>query len=165
MGDSAVVGASDSHGIFSTATPKVRRVGAYLLGASGDGYWFALLQAVRWPTVAAAGYADGGGLQADILKTKHELGFAELKGEGDLDGSLLLGAVIDGLPRLWYAEHTGMVDALPDGPFAIGSGGEACLAALLAMRPTNPEQAATRALEIAESLRADVRGPFTKAWL
>lgn len=154
-GDSVVNYGGD---VFISATPKVRRVGGtsggYLLGAAGDGPWFAMLAAVEWPAVPAVGYPELG-LVRDLRDAAKRLGV------DDADGSAILGAVIDGEPRLWTFESSLMVDAVPDGAFAaIGSGAAPALGALYATKTGAVETRVRLALEAAEAFRSDVRRPF-----
>lgn len=152
-GDSAV---TEKRGrIFTTATPKVRKAGGYLIGAAGDSTWFALLNSVKWPLVPAVGYMEGSGFINDLFGSASKLGLREKEFAGDL----LIGAVIDGLPRLWRSDPDGAVDALPSSDFAIGSGGEAARAAMLVMKSTAKKRALA-ALHAAAYVRTDVRAPF-----
>lgn len=150
-GDSAVTDAGD---IRISATPKVRRAGGYLLGAAGDGPWFAMLAAVEWPAVPAVGYPELG-LVRDLRDAAKRLGI------DDADGSAILGAIIDGEPRLWTFESSLMVDAVPADTFAaIGSGAAPALGALYATPGVRAETRVRLALEAAEAFRSDVRRPF-----
>lgn len=150
-GDSAVTDCGD---IRISATPKVRRAGGYLLGAAGDGPWFAMLSAVEWPLVPSLGYPDVG-LVRDLRDAAKRLGI------DDADGSALLGAMIDDVPRLWSFESSLMVDAVPDGAFAaIGSGAAPALGVLFATKSGRAETRVRLALEAAATFRTDVRGPF-----
>lgn len=152
-GDSAVT--DDDGGLFISATPKVWRAGGYLLGAAGDGPWFAMLSAVEWPVVPAAGYPETG-LVRDLRDAAKRLGI------DDADGSALFGAMIDGAPRLWTFSSSLMVDAVPEGVFAaIGSGAAPALGALFATKSARADTRVRLALEVAEAFRSDVRGPFT----
>lgn len=151
-GDSAVTDCGD---VFITGTPKVRRAGGYLLGAAGDGPWFAMLSAVEWPVVPAVGYPETG-LVRDLRDAAKRLGI------DDADGAALLGAMIDGVPRIWSFHSDCMVDAVPEGVFAaIGSGAAPALGVLWATRSARAEARTRMALEAAEAFRSDVRGPFT----
>lgn len=151
-GDSAVSYDGD---LRISATPKVRRAGGYLLGAAGDGSWFAMLSAVEWPAVPAVGYPELG-LVRDLRDAAKRLGV------DDADGSAILGAVIEDVPRLWTFESSLMIDAVPEGAFAaIGSGAAPALGVLWATRSARAEARTRMALEAAEAFRSDVRGPFT----
>lgn len=137
-----------------TSSPKVRRVGGYLLGAAGDGAWFALLGALEWPVAPGAGYPEAT-LARDLRDAAKRLGI------DDADGAAVLGAVIDGTPRIWIFDSALMIDAVEVGHYAAcGSGAGPALGALYAAKGT-PEQRATKALEAASIYRADVRPPFT----
>lgn len=153
-GDSAVTDEDGS--MFISATPKVWRAGGYLLGAAGDGPWFAMLSAVEWPAVPAAGYPSTG-LVRDLRDAAKRLSIDDSKG-----GYAILGAVIDDVPRIWTFDFTLMVDAVPEGAFAaIGSGAAPALGVLWATRSVRAEARTRMALEAAEAFRSDVRGPFT----
>lgn len=151
-GDSAV--SYDSGAVVQTGTPKVRRVGGYLLGAAGDGPWFALLDAIDWPKVPSVGYAQQG-IARDVRDAAKRLGI------DDAEGAAIIGAVIDDFPYLWTFDSALMIDAVPEGTFAaIGSGLQPALGALFE-RKGSAEARCELALRAAAAYRSDVRGPFT----
>lgn len=146
---------SDSNTRQPTMIPKLWRAGGYLVGAAGNGGWFAMLQRLKWPSVASAGYVASGGFAVDLVTAAAQLGI-DLPVESDhaCDGAALIG----GAGRLWYVDA--QLCASEHHEAACGSGGEGARCVLHARRGT-PRRRILAALGAVAAVRWDVAPPFT----
>lgn len=153
-GDSCV---SDSHTREVSNFKKVWKAGGYLIGAAGNGGWFAVLRHMRWPQVPSHGYINSG-IVGDIIAAARALDIEiPMRGgteEGTGSGAILIG----GCGKLWYLDSDLSVDEYTE--TAIGSGGEGAKCVLRACKSGTPKHRITKALEAVSAVRYDVAPPF-----
>jgi hypothetical protein len=144
---------SDDSERQSTRTPKLWRAGGYLIGAAGNGAWFAILRRVKWPAVASPGYITSG-FVGDLVTAAGELGIS-MPAEEDSpgDGSALIG----GAGRLWYVDSQLCTDEHWESACGSGGLGARCV---LQVRRGPPKARIMAALRAVAAVRWDVAPPF-----
>lgn len=145
---------SDDHARQSTTTPKLWRAGGYLIGAAGNGAWYAILRRVRWPSVASAGYLAAT-FVPDLIAAAGELGISlPVEADAPSDGAALIG----GAGRLWYVDAQLCADEYQE--TACGSGGLGARCVLHTRPRGTPRVRILAALGAVAAVRWDVAPPF-----
>lgn len=135
VGDSAV---SQEDGIvLCSATPKIAARGGWLVGAAGDAGSCTALLARAWPSDPRA-----------LIRALRGVG-----GEWE--------ALLARPGALYVADSDGDLEAISRRYWAIGSGAQVGLGVMAASRARTPRSLLMQASRITESLRGDVRGPFS----
>jgi len=123
-------------GLMVSATPKVARVGPWLVGAAGSAGACAALLHSPLPTEPRA-----------LLRRLERVA-------GDWE------ALLARPGELWLADSERVLERVSRPYWAIGSGGDVGLGALAALRARDPARLLSAAGRITAALRGDVCGPF-----
>lgn len=134
-------------------TPKGWRAGGYLVAGAGNGAWFAILRAVKWPAVASAAWPLE--LPRALLQAAQGLGLT-LPNEED-DSATSGSALLAGAGCLWYFDSD--LDVGQHREICAGSG-EAVARGVLHVLRGRPRQRILKALEASAATVADVGPPF-----
>lgn len=158
MGGDSAISWNESSWI-ATATPKVHRTGAYVLGWCGRLRLGNILQHVaKLPPPPKRGierFLAGAFVDAMRAATKNEP--KDDAGNVDLDYSLLVGT----RGSIHMVDFDGGVVRCRDGFHAVGSGSAVAMGALYASKKSHPRQRILSALTAAEKYTTFVRAPFT----